>query len=183
MGGSARVPCYPVMYGNRHDARLRGAAALRGRHHLRDFFIGDLAVCVQIQFGLGRGVRRGGNPGALCGLGMRAGRKPGRCAAEGNTVDAGLTQGRVRSQAPRWQPTWPQYSAPQKSIYSVHVCAQLMGRDWRIAEEAALDQYGMGISVGTFVLAIAAIAVAVHYRRERRRASLLRNLDHHEWYR
>ncbi|MFC4705956.1 hypothetical protein [Paraburkholderia caffeinitolerans] len=46
-----------------------------------------------------------------------------------------------------------------------------------------MDQYGMGITVGTVVLAIAAIAVAIHYRRERRRASLLRNLDHHEWYR
>ncbi|MFT0174646.1 hypothetical protein ACLKMY_37855 [Paraburkholderia mimosarum] len=33
----------------------------------------------------------------------------------------------------------------------------------------------MGIVVGTFVLVIAAIAVAGHYRRERRRAELLRN--------
>ena len=89
----------------------------------------------------------------------------------------------TRCQAPRWHPTWPEYSALRKGIYSVHVCVQHMGCDRGIAEEAALDQYGMGISVGTIVLVIAAIAVAVHYRRERRRASLLRNLDHHEWYR
>lgn len=41
----------------------------------------------------------------------------------------------------------------------------------------------VGIVVGTFVLVIAAIAVVGHYRREHRRAELLRNLDHHDWWR
>jgi hypothetical protein len=33
------------------------------------------------------------------------------------------------------------------------------------------------------VLAMAACGVTAHYRRERRRAEPLRNLDHHDWYR
>lgn len=41
----------------------------------------------------------------------------------------------------------------------------------------------LGIVIGTFVLAIAATAVIAHYRREHRRAELLRNLDHHDWCR
>jgi hypothetical protein len=41
----------------------------------------------------------------------------------------------------------------------------------------------LGIVIGTFVLAIAATAVIAHYRREHRRAELLRNLDHHDWWR
>ena len=41
----------------------------------------------------------------------------------------------------------------------------------------------VGILVGSFVLLIAASGVAGHYRREHRRAQLLRNLDHHEWCR
>ena len=41
----------------------------------------------------------------------------------------------------------------------------------------------IAIMIGGFVLAVAAIAVIDHYRRERRRAELLRNLNHHEWYR
>ncbi|HEX7909617.1 MAG TPA: hypothetical protein VF534_16240, partial [Paraburkholderia sp.] len=39
----------------------------------------------------------------------------------------------------------------------------------------------IGIIVGTLVLAIAAIGVAGHYRREHRREQLLKNLDHHDW--
>jgi hypothetical protein len=41
----------------------------------------------------------------------------------------------------------------------------------------------LGIVIGTFVLVIAATAVIAHYRRERRRAELLKNLDHHDWCR
>ncbi|MFL9898047.1 hypothetical protein PQR71_07740 [Paraburkholderia fungorum] len=41
----------------------------------------------------------------------------------------------------------------------------------------------LGIVIGTFVLLIAATAVTAHYRRERRRAELLKNLDHHDWCR
>jgi hypothetical protein len=32
-------------------------------------------------------------------------------------------------------------------------------------------------------MVIAAIGLIAHYRRERRRADLLRNLDHHDWWR
>jgi hypothetical protein len=38
-----------------------------------------------------------------------------------------------------------------------------------------------GIVIGTFMLAIAGTGVIAHYRREHRRAQLLRNLDHHDW--
>lgn len=41
----------------------------------------------------------------------------------------------------------------------------------------------VGIVVGTFVLLIAASGVIGHYRREKRRAQLLKNLDHHDWCR
>lgn len=41
---------------------------------------------------------------------------------------------------------------------------------------------GMGMGVGAIALVIAAAGVAAHCRRERRRADLLRNLDHHEWW-
>ncbi|POR51718.1 hypothetical protein B0G62_106252 [Paraburkholderia eburnea] len=44
-----------------------------------------------------------------------------------------------------------------------------------------MEQSWLGMSVGTIVLFIAAVGVVAHYRRERRRADLLRNLDHHEW--
>ncbi|WP_322049588.1 hypothetical protein [Paraburkholderia sp. J67] len=44
-----------------------------------------------------------------------------------------------------------------------------------------MDSSWLGMSVGTFVLVVATLGVAAHYRRERRRADLLRNLDHHEW--
>lgn len=46
-----------------------------------------------------------------------------------------------------------------------------------------MNQFWLGTAVGVIVLVIAAIAVAAHYRRERRRADFLRNLDHHEWCR
>jgi hypothetical protein len=39
------------------------------------------------------------------------------------------------------------------------------------------------MTAGVIVLVIAAIGVVAHYRRERRRADLLRNLDHHDWRR
>jgi hypothetical protein len=45
-----------------------------------------------------------------------------------------------------------------------------------------VDQSWLGMAVGTIVLAIAAAGVIAHYLRERRRADLLRNLDHHEWW-
>lgn len=41
----------------------------------------------------------------------------------------------------------------------------------------------IGVVIGTLVLVIAATAVVAHYRREHRRAALLRNLDHYEGYR
>lgn len=40
----------------------------------------------------------------------------------------------------------------------------------------------VGFVVGAFVLAFAAIAAMNRYRREHRRAELLGNLDHHEWW-
>lgn len=46
-----------------------------------------------------------------------------------------------------------------------------------------MDQSWLVIAVGTIVLVIAALGVAAHYRREQRRADLLRNLDHREWRR
>ncbi len=39
------------------------------------------------------------------------------------------------------------------------------------------------VVVGTFVMVIAATCVAGHYRREHRRAQLLKHLDHHDWCR
>jgi len=41
----------------------------------------------------------------------------------------------------------------------------------------------LGIAFGTCVLFTAATAVIAHYRREHRRAELLRHLDHHDWCR
>ena len=49
-------------------------------------------------------------------------------------------------------------------------------------EEADVDSSWLGMACGVFVLVIAACGVLAHYRREKRRADLLRNLDHHEWY-
>jgi hypothetical protein len=44
-----------------------------------------------------------------------------------------------------------------------------------------LEQLWLGTALGISALMIAACGVIAHYRRERRRADLLRNLDHHEW--
>ncbi|WP_395068668.1 hypothetical protein [Paraburkholderia silvatlantica] len=41
-----------------------------------------------------------------------------------------------------------------------------------------MDALQWGTAIGVMVLVIAATAVIAHYRRERRRASLLRNLNH-----
>jgi hypothetical protein len=43
--------------------------------------------------------------------------------------------------------------------------------------EAAMVESWMGIVIGTLVLVIAATEVVGHYRREHRRAQLLRHLD------
>lgn len=43
-----------------------------------------------------------------------------------------------------------------------------------------MDQTWLGVAAGTIVLVIAVVGVTAHYLRERRRADLLRNLDHHE---
>lgn len=43
-------------------------------------------------------------------------------------------------------------------------------------------QSWLGLTIDTIVLIVAFRGVLVHYRRERRRADLLRNLDHHEWW-
>lgn len=45
-----------------------------------------------------------------------------------------------------------------------------------------MDQTWLGMAAGTIVLVIAVVGVAAHYLRERRRADLLRNFDHHEWW-
>ena len=45
-----------------------------------------------------------------------------------------------------------------------------------------MDQTWLGMAAGTIVLVIAVVGVTAHYLRERRRAELLRNLDHHEWW-
>ena len=58
-----------------------------------------------------------------------------------------------------------------------------MGCDPHGSEEADVDQSWLGMAAGTIVLVIAAVSVTAHYRRERRRADLLRNLDHHDWCR
>lgn len=57
------------------------------------------------------------------------------------------------------------------------------GSDPGVPEEADVDQSWLGMALGMIVLVIAAFGVVAHYRRERRRADLLRNLDHHEWCR
>ncbi|SDE17817.1 hypothetical protein [Paraburkholderia lycopersici] len=46
-----------------------------------------------------------------------------------------------------------------------------------------MDMLQLGTAAGVMVLIVAAMAVIAHYRRERRRANLLRNLDHHDWCR
>jgi hypothetical protein len=56
------------------------------------------------------------------------------------------------------------------------------GGDPGVTEEADVDQSWLSTAIGSIVLAIAAVGVIAHYRREQRRADLLRNLDHHEWW-
>ncbi len=43
-----------------------------------------------------------------------------------------------------------------------------------------MDQTWLGTAAGAIVLVIAVVGVMAHYLRERRRADLLRNLDHHD---
>lgn len=50
------------------------------------------------------------------------------------------------------------------------------------AAEVNVDEIGFGVTLGAMMLFIAAVGVTAHYRREKRRADLLRNLDHHEWW-
>ncbi|RQQ56057.1 hypothetical protein DF121_04010 [Burkholderia stagnalis] len=45
-----------------------------------------------------------------------------------------------------------------------------------------MSEAWIGFGVVACVLACAAIAAANRYRRAHRRAELLRNLDHHEWW-
>ncbi len=58
-----------------------------------------------------------------------------------------------------------------------------VGSDRSVPEEANMNGSLLGTVVGGLVLAIAAYGVMAHYRRERRRADLLRHLDHHDWCR
>lgn len=50
------------------------------------------------------------------------------------------------------------------------------------AQEGAMNDSWVGIVMGSFVLVVASMLVAGHYRREHRRRQLLRNLDHHDWW-
>jgi hypothetical protein len=59
----------------------------------------------------------------------------------------------------------------------------LAGGNPGVPEEADVDQSWLGMAVGLIVLVMAAGGVIAHYRREQRRADLLRNLDHHDWCR
>jgi len=45
----------------------------------------------------------------------------------------------------------------------------------------AMSESWVGIVMGSFVLLIASIFMANHYRREHRRRQLLRNMDHSWW--
>ncbi|WGS47732.1 hypothetical protein LFL97_37975 (plasmid) [Burkholderia sp. JSH-S8] len=45
-----------------------------------------------------------------------------------------------------------------------------------------MSEAWVGFVVGAFVLAFAVTAAMNRHRREHRRAELLRNLDHHEWW-
>lgn len=46
-----------------------------------------------------------------------------------------------------------------------------------------MSETWMGLIIGGSALSIAMLMVIVHYRRERTRARLLRNLNHHELWR
>jgi len=61
------------------------------------------------------------------------------------------------------------------TTYEARKCSEVTG-------EADVDQTWLGVAAGTIVLVIAVVGVSAHYLRERRRADLLRNLDHHEWW-
>ncbi|MFM0498748.1 hypothetical protein PQQ88_33400 [Paraburkholderia caledonica] len=45
-----------------------------------------------------------------------------------------------------------------------------------------MSETWMGQIIGGSALGIAMLMVIGHYRRERRRARLLRHLNHHEWW-
>jgi hypothetical protein len=62
------------------------------------------------------------------------------------------------------------------------VCASVHNDDGE-AEEADMEQSWIGLAAGAIVLALVAMSTRAHYRRERRRADLLRHLDHHDWCR
>jgi hypothetical protein len=47
----------------------------------------------------------------------------------------------------------------------------------------AMNETGIVTALGGSVLLIALLSVVQHYRRERSRAELLKNLDHHSWCR
>ena len=47
----------------------------------------------------------------------------------------------------------------------------------------AMNETWIGIALGGSVLLIALLSVVQHYRRERLRAELLKNLDHNSWCR
>lgn len=51
------------------------------------------------------------------------------------------------------------------------------------SEELEMNESLLMIAVALLMFAIIAYVTVVHYRRERRRADLLRNLDHHDWCR
>lgn len=64
----------------------------------------------------------------------------------------------------------------------LHLRFALPGGEGRSSDaaEASMDETWVGMAVGTLVLVIAAVGVAAHYRRERRRAEVLRRFDLHE---
>jgi hypothetical protein len=47
----------------------------------------------------------------------------------------------------------------------------------------AMNETWIGVALGGSVLLIALLSMVQHYRRERLRAELLKNLDHHSWCR
>jgi hypothetical protein len=50
------------------------------------------------------------------------------------------------------------------------------------SDEVAMIERWMGLTIGTTALLIAIPLVISHYRRERRRGQLLRNLNHVDWW-
>ena len=45
-----------------------------------------------------------------------------------------------------------------------------------------MSETWMGLIIGGAALGIAMLMAMAHYRRERARARMLRNMDHHEWW-